>query len=397
MRYIARQAILDTESNCYGYELLYRNGYEASAHIVDWDRVLKETIDNVFLLGVESLRRSRKLFVNCTRDVLVNQSLTLFPPQSTVLEILETIEPDADVLRACGQLKAQGYTLALDDFVDNDLTRPLLDYAAIIKIDVQATSPACQIDLARSLGGNFRLLAERVETRAEYDASKELGFTLFQGYFFYRPEVVEVRDVSALNVRYTQLLDVVNRPEIDLRRAEEIVKCDPALCYRLLRYLNSAAFGFRCSINSIRHAFALLGDRELRKWVSLAAVSVLSKGKAEELLTSALLRARFLELLAPKAKCKPYNAFLVGLLSLVDGMVGMPLAKFVDQLLLPADTRCALLGRPCRLEKLAALAFAYEKADWSRCQALASELGTSESAITECYWNAVNWTQMLSV
>ena len=341
MRYIARQAILDTESNCYGYELLYRNGYEASAHIVDWDRVLKETIDNVFLLGVESLRRSRKLFVNCTRDVLVNQSLTLFPPQSTVLEILETIEPDADVLRACGQLKAQGYTLALDDFVDNDLTRPLLDYAAIIKIDVQATSPACQIDLARSLGGNFRLLAERVETRAEYDASKELGFTLFQGYFFYRPEVVEVRDVSALNVRYTQLLDVVNRPEIDLRRAEEIVKCDPALCYRLLRYLNSAAFGFRCSINSIRHAFALLGDRELRKWVSLAAVSVLSKGKAEELLTSALLRARFLELLAPKAKCKPYNAFLVGLLSLVDGMVGMPLAKFVDQLLLPADTRRA--------------------------------------------------------
>jgi EAL and modified HD-GYP domain-containing signal transduction protein len=325
----------------------------------------------------------------------VNQNLTLFPPEVTVLEILESIEPDVDVLRACKALTAQGYLLALDDFVESELTRPFLEYAKILKIDVQATSPDCQRDLARNLGANFRLLAEKVETRAEYYVAKQLGFTLFQGYFFYQPEVVQVKEVSALRVRYTQLLDVVNRPEIDLRRAEEIVKSDPALCYRLLRYLNSAAFSFRCSISSIRHAFALLGVRELRRWVSLVAVSMLGKDTPEELVKSALLRARFIELLAPKAKCKPYNAFLVGLLSLVEGMVGMPITRFVDQLALPADSRCALLGKPCRLEKLAALTVAYEKADWARCEILASELGTSESVVTECYWQAVTWTQTL--
>jgi EAL and modified HD-GYP domain-containing signal transduction protein len=122
---------------------------------------------------------------------------------------------------------------------------------------------------------------------------------------------------------------------------------------------------------------------------------MLGKDTPEELVKSALLRARFIELLAPKAKCKSYNAFLVGLLSLVEGMVGMPITRFVDQLALPADSRCALLGKPCRLEKLAALTVAYEKADWARCEILASELGTSETVVTECYWQAVTWTQTL--
>jgi c-di-GMP-related signal transduction protein len=393
---VARQPILTRDEQVFGYELLFRDGVENYFYSSDPDAASRSTLDSSLLMGLDVLCAGRRAFVNCTREVLLKDYVTLLPPQQTVVEILETVEPDPLVLSACQRLKEQGYTIALDDFAPDDPREPLTELADIIKVDFRRTTPAQQAMMIKRYGPwRRRLLAEKVETREEFEAAKKLGFVYFQGYFFRRPEVMTTHEIPANRLNYLRLLQAVSKPELDPREIENLIKTDAAACYRLLRYLNSAVFGFATEIHSIRHALSLLGEREIRRWVRLVATLGAAEQKSSELVNLALTRARFCELLSPKIQHGDSDLFLMGLLSLIDVILDAPMATLLESIPVDQETKSVLLGGASRLRPVYQLMLAQESGEWQHTAELGRQLHLKEGEVAEIYWQALQWTRQL--
>ena len=398
MKYLARQPILNRSRELFAYELLFRNGIQNSCEGIDLELASTSVLDTSFLIGFEKITAGRRMFINCPRDFLLRDYASLFPPQSVVIEILETIRPDQEVIEACRRLKQAGYTLALDDFVDSPAWAPLVELADIIKIDFQLTDRNEQRDIvSRYAGKKIRMLAEKVETQEEFTAGMQMGYTLFQGYFFCRPEVMRHRALPASKLLYLDLLRAATAPEFNIRELAPKIKHEPSLTYRLLRYLNSAAFGLRAEIRSVAHALSLLGERELRKWIAVVSVSVLADGKPDELMTVPLVRGRFCELLAPLAGLADHasDLFLMGLLSVMDAVLDQPLDSILADLPVRQEIKEALLARAGLYWRLLEIAVAHERADWEKVSALLSETEMEEDRVSELYVAAVDWSTAL--
>ena len=223
----------------------------------------RSTVDSSLLMGLDLLCEGRRAFVNCTRDVLLKDYITLLPSSHTIVEVLETVPVDESVLKACQRLKEAGYLIALDDFVAHDPRERLTDLADIIKVDIRRTTPPERVAIVKRYGPwRHRMLAEKVETREEFTVARDLGFLYFEGFFFRRPEVMTTHEIPANRINYLRMLEAVAQPELDLREIEKIIKVEASLCYRLLRYLNSALFAFSSEIHSVRHALSMMGERE---------------------------------------------------------------------------------------------------------------------------------------
>lgn len=261
-----------------------------------------------------------------------------------MIEVLETVEPDEPVLAALREMKRAGYRIALDDYVDEPRFAPLVELADIIKIDFLQTPAAARSELARRYyDGRRQLLAEKIETEAELAEAARLGFALFQGYFFGKPEMLTTEKVPVLMDTHLRIQRALSSPALDLIAIEHLIKSEPALCYRLLRYLESPGFYLQTEIMSILHALALLGEQELRKWLMLMASVVAASGEPNpEPIARALELARFAELLAPFVALPPSSLYLTGLFGQMDRIVNRPLAAIVDEVVLPQDVRAAL-------------------------------------------------------
>ena len=262
MRYVARQPIFDREEKVFGYELLFRDSLE-NCFVGDADEASRATLDRSLVIGLDVLCDGRRAFVNCTRDTLIKGLVGLLPSTTTVVEILETVTADPDVMAACHSLKEQGYIIALDDYVADDQREPLAEMADIIKVDWLLTTQPERERLMKQFGPwRCRMLAEKVETQSQFEQARDQGFVYFQGYFFRRPEMMGTHDMPANRLNYIRMLQEVSRPELDVPGLEKLVKEEASVCYRLLRYLNSAAFGFKKEIHSVRHALSILGERD---------------------------------------------------------------------------------------------------------------------------------------
>jgi len=295
-------------------------------------------------------------------------------------------------------LKQAGYTIALDDFVDSPGWAPLVALADILKVDFRLTDPKEQNAIvSRYAGKNIRMLAEKVETQKEYAAAMEMGYSLFQGYFFCRPEIMQHRALPSFKLAYLELLQAATAPEFDIKELALKIKHEASLTFRLLRYLNSAAFGLRSEIRSVAHALSLLGERELRKWIAVVSVGVLADGKPDELMTVPLVRGRFCELLAPLAGMPAHanDLFLMGLLSVMDAILDKPLHSILAELPVRAEIKDALQARKGLYWQLLELATAHERADWEKVSALVSETGMKEDQVSALYVAAVDWSTAL--
>jgi len=395
-RFIARQPIFDRQERVYGYELLFRLGLENRYTAVDADAAARDVADNFLNADAKTLTAGRKAFFNCTRDFLVNEYATLLPKEETVIEILETVEPDAEVLAACHRLKDQGYVIALDDFVDSEKFRPFVELASIIKVDFQLSgSSERQRLVAKFAPLGIQLLAEKVETRAELAEALRSGYTYFQGYFFCKPQIVASAHIPAYKVHYLRLLQAINNSELDRAEVVTLIDREVSLCYKLLRLVNSPLFGFRHEIRSVGHALALLGDRELRKWASVAAVLGLAGDDPNELVLTSLTRGRCCELLSANLGRQKgeQSLFLLGVLSLMDAMLGRPLAEIVAEIALPETVRAALLGSPNHHREALDLVKAYEAGKWGEASELASGLHQDESQLSAIYTEGIDWAQ----
>jgi EAL and modified HD-GYP domain-containing signal transduction protein len=355
-------------------------------------------LDTSFLIGLEKISAGHPMFFNCPREFLIRDYVSLFPPKSIVVEILETIHPDEEIIEVCKRLKDRGYRIALDDFVDSAKWAPLVALADIIKVDFRLTGIKEQREIvSRYAGKKIKMLAEKVETQEEFASGMEMGYSLFQGYFFCHPEMMTHRGLPSFKLTYLELLRAATAPEFNIQSLAVKIKYEPSLTFRLLRYLNSAFFGLRGEIHSVQHALSLLGERELRKWIAVVSVGVLAEGKPDELMTVPLIRSRFCELLAPLAHI-PGDAndlFLMGLLSLMDAILDQPIDSILAEMPVRREIKEALLHQKGLYWQLLEITIAHEQADWAKVSQLLSAIGMNEEQVSGLYLSAVDWCTAL--
>jgi EAL and modified HD-GYP domain-containing signal transduction protein len=391
-RYIARQPILTREQNTHAYELLFRSGPDNFFDSCSADAATAGTIDFSLLSFASSLTSGLPAYINCTRNILVRDVITLLPRDRVVIEVLEDVIADKEVLAACDRLHSSGYRIALDDYVRNPETARLLPFADIVKVDFLATNAARQAAIASEMRSRgIRLVAEKIETREQFELARRLGYDYFQGYFFSRPQMLSMQDVPCTNLSYLQILGLANSEDYDVQQLEAAILREPSLCYRLLRYLNSAAFGL-FPVRSIRHALSLLGQHEIQKWISIVVMISIASDKPGELIASALTRARICEVLAPHCGEQAAEAFMVGVMSLMDAILDCPMDVVVSQLPLTNACKSALRGGSDRLGRLLRLSVACERVAWEEISDISAELAFDEGIVWEAFRQACEWS-----
>lgn len=397
--FVARQPIFDRQKRVYGYELLYRKGNLASSDITDSDSATSEVVTNsMLLIGIESLTGGKKAFINFTRNLLENDFAVMFPPDLVAIEILETIEPDQTIITACKKLKQMGYTLVLDDFVYDQRYDPLVEIVDIIKIDFLNTPVSYRRAIIEKFKkNNIKFVAEKVETQNDFELAVDMGYDLFQGYFFSKPVIISGRDMPSNRTGCLRLITEVNQPVPDLDKIEDIIRRDLSLAFKLLKYINSASYGFKSRITSIKHALVLLGVSEIKKWVSLVALKSFSEDKPDEIIRSSTVRARFGELLSEKMGLDNLksNIFMIGLFSMIDTLTGMPLDLILSDLPLPPEVKDAILGKQGPLFNFFNMILAYEKADWVTFYSLAEKYNLDLVEVPHLFVQTLNWTDQL--
>jgi c-di-GMP-related signal transduction protein len=390
-KFIARQPILDTKLRVFAYELLFRGGPKnvfqpyanASSSVI---------ADSITLFDLQMLTGNARAFVNVDEVALRLGAPRLLPADRIVVEILETVRPTDEIVSICRGLRADGYQLALDDFMDEPELAPLVDIAQFLKVDFQLLDSDARERMAKKYcGRNIALLAEKVETRPEMEEARKLGFEYFQGYFFCKPSMMETRDISGNKLIQMQLLTAVSKPELDYEAIEELLKQDPSLLYRLLRYLNSPMLGLHSEVRSIRNAIALLGEKEFRRWASIFAVVSMMNGNSPELIRTALTRAYFCEEFSNQVGLAKDSStlFLMGLLSISDALLDRPLNQVLDSLAVSQELKTALCGGTNRLNDVYQLLLAMERAEWPKLTDCAARLGCPEETIPDSYQQAI--------
>jgi EAL and modified HD-GYP domain-containing signal transduction protein len=392
---IARQPILNAAETVIGYELLFREDREESQFVADLAGSCK-TVDNLNAIGLDILCDGTTAFVNCEHQMLLKEYFFLLSPAEVVIEIQKSVPPAPDVIAACQKLKQAGYSICLDGFVPGDLREALIPYAKFIKVDVRQVPPAGSGSIAKQFGSRCHMLAHKVGTRDSFITAQKNGFTHFQGYFFRQPQQMRARQIPASQATYLRLLQEISKPEWDFNEIEELIKREPSLCHRLLRYLNSLLLGQASPVLSVRHGLTLLGEREVRRWIRMATTLVMGQDRPSDLLCSSLVRARFCELIGAKVPHGESDLFLLGMLSLMDSILEVPIGLVVENLSLDSVTREQLLsgktGGTTILSPIYDLMVARELGDWEKVTSLGKQLNLSLFFMNKSYNEAMRWS-----
>lgn len=389
--YIARQPIYTRTMHVYGYELLYRIADEDVAVIDDPGAATANLLINTLsTIGLENLVGARPAFVNFPRDFLVGDIDQLLPANRIVVEVLETVEIDAEVLAGLQRLREQGFVIALDDFIYRPEAEPLLALTAIVKLDIRAHSYrelTAQVEQLRR--PQLKLLAEKIETQEEFDLCHRLGFNYFQGYFLSRPKVLQGRRVPSSKLTLIQLLAELQRPDMSVARLEELIGRDVGLSYKLLRYINSAFFNLPRPVESIQRAIVFLGTRVIQKWATLLTLSRMDD-RPTDLMVTAVVRARMCELLAEARGYRTVDVcFTAGLLSVLEALLDVPMARILSSLSLAPELNLALLEHAGVPGEVLCATLDYEIGNWDALHC--GEL--DGAAISKAYIEAVSWSQ----
>ena len=387
--FVARQPIYDVNNQLIGYELLYRAGDTDVAEFSDGKLASSEVILNSFVnMGIDSLVGSAAAFINITEEFILNESLTPMYENQTVLEILEDIKPTKEVVIGVKRLKDQGYKIALDDFKyssDFDELLLLSDYVKLDVISLTTIEIFEQIKFLKPF--DIKLIAEKVETPEMYAFCQELNFDYFQGFHFCKPQLVKKKHIPSNKLVVLDIFKKLENPNFDFNDLEKTVAQDAVLTYKLLRYVNSAAFAQRKEIQSIKEALILVGAETIKKWVSLILMTQLVEGKPQVLLVTALVRARMCELVAETEGKNNEQMFMIGLLSLLDALMDMEMIELLDELTLSAPIKYALLDYEGEYGETLKNVILYEQGQWNELV----KHDVDAKRYFSCYMDAVQW------
>jgi EAL and modified HD-GYP domain-containing signal transduction protein len=393
VRYVAQQPILDLRGRVHGYELLFRNGTDAFFQ-GDGNLATRTMLDNATVFGMGRLTSGLPAFLNCTAESLTQELVQVLPAGMTVLELLETLEPTPSLIKACRNLKAMGLRLALDDFVWKPALQPLTQLADYIKVDFSLTGSKERKNLIKRLKPlTLALVAEKVETQEEYAEARAEGFTLFQGYFFCRPILLQNRKVPANRLSHIEILNLLHEDSIDLNKLTGLVKRDASLTYRLLRLANSPVYAFREDIRSVQSALMVVGEDTFRRIAVLAITSELSANEPPEVLRMAFVRGRFCELAARLCGLDPTEQYLLGMLSLLSAMLRAPMEELTPALALRTQIRRALEGESNSDRVLLQWVECHERGDWAASDSAVVSAGLNPVEVVVCFGEAVEWAE----
>jgi len=399
--HLTRQAVFDRHLGVFGYEILLRSGDEdlllGPAPDQAGAKIVEGSINSI---GLGSLLQGKKAFFNMTRRMLAEDLAALLPPSQSVIEILHTLEPDASVIDRCKELKKRGYMVAVDAYTARRNMMPLMQLADIIKVDFRTTDEGEQASCVQRYGKpNVKLLADRVESHAELDRARRIGYTLYEGSFFCKPQQLVRKEIPAFKLNYLRILQKVNEPEIKYEELDGLIRQDLALSLKLLRYVNSAMFALPQRVESIRQALALVGISVIRRWVCLLALAAMSEDKPQELIVTSLVRARFCEQIGQAAGLKnvDFELFMVGLLSAVDAILDRPMLEVLADLPLAPDVKAALMGKKDGHGRVLGLALSYERAEWDKLPAAMGNLSLDVTQLPTFYKEAVAWTAQIFI
>jgi c-di-GMP-related signal transduction protein len=386
--WLGRQPILDTMAATVGYELLFRSDPGNAAQIDDQRAATAIVINHAYSeLGIAAVLGECRGFINFDGELLMSDVVELLPPERTVIELLEGLAVTQPVIERCRDLRSRGFSFALDDVVHLDeVQAPLLSIIDVVKIDVLATPADKLPELVRKAraAARVKLLAEKVDTRVQADRCRELGFDLFQGYFFARPVLIQGRRTDPSKRVLMRLLEQTLNDDTDTADIEDTFKQAPDLSYKLMRLVNSVGMGLRSPIESLSHAVKILGRRQLQRWLQvLLFANQTATDFPSPLLQMAAARGKLMELLAEKSSRDNHlhdRAFMTGILSLLDTLLEMPMTDVIGQIHLPDDVCSALVQRNGRLGRLLLIVEALERADAAE---VASLLADGDPCTTE--------------
>ncbi len=402
--FLGRQPILDRDQQLVAYELLFRRDTQNAANVTDGVMATATVIANAFTeLGIIDALGDCRGFINVDQDFLFSDVLELLPVQTVVLEILETVPPTPEVLSRCRELKTKGFALALDDViqVSREYTE-LIDLVEIIKVDLQPLTP----DELHRLTGRLKpfgkqLLAEKVDSHEQLEQCMKLGYQLFQGYHFAKPTIIAGKKLDHSQLALMNLMGLLFS-DADTLELESAFKPEPGLTVTLLRMTNSVGAGTKTRISSLRNAIDVLGRRQLQRWLQLLMfTSGTHGGTRSPLLQLAATRGQLMELMSRKlqggSQVSVDDAFMVGIMSLMPALVGLPIADIVAPLSMPAQIGAALCQQSGVLGDLLKLAIAAENGDPREMTAAIAALpGLDIDTLNHCVAQALTWAASLN-
>lgn len=393
-RYVARQPILDLRGRVHGYELLFRDGPQQLKFSGDGDLATRTILDNMTIFSLEKLTGGLPAFVNCTHEALTDRLVEVLSPSMFVLEVLENIEPTPELIRACCRLKTAGFRLALDDFRWRPGCEPLVEIADYIKIDFTLSDKEERSAIKERIHGRaVALVAEKIETQEQFRDARHEGFSLIQGYYFCRPELIENRKIPANKLTQIEILRLLREDTMDFEKLCSLVKRDASLTYRLLRLLNSPACAVRQEVRSIKSALIAVGEEGFRRIAMLAIASELNAGQPGELLRLAFVRGRFCEIAAEPCGLDAKEQYLVGLLSLLPAMLRVPMQQLTPALPLREEICIALMGAAIPERMLLEWLICHEHGQWAECDKIVDENGLDQLKLLHWYAEAVVWAE----
>lgn len=392
--FIARQPIFNAQLEVFGYELLFRlNSQSTQFGGVSSQGATAMVITGLFESGLENLIEDKIAFINFDEIFIHSEAVELIKPNRMIVEMLENIEVSVNLIERLVDIKNMGYSIALDDFAQTYQSYPLTPLADIIKYDIMVT-PLDTIanDVPAGLAQGKTLLAEKVETQDEFIKAKEMGFSLFQGYFFSKPRIAgRSFQATPSQIQYLQLMTEINADEPSFDRLADLIEQDVTLTYRLLR-LASFRAGSE-SICCIKFALSYIGLREFERWISILMIHEVSKDKPTELIKLSLIRTRFAESLAKRAGMieQEHDAALMGLFSVLDAILDQPMDMVLAEITLPESIFDALVKKRGILFPIHQLILAYEKGDWSLVETIARALKIEDYFIYHDYRESIKW------
>jgi c-di-GMP-related signal transduction protein len=387
----ARNPIFDQQRNVFGYDLNFRSGFQQY-----YDHLNpRNTPDPIPFFKFRELTDGRRGFVTASRELVLNMDTSVFPKGLVTLAVPEDIPPEQDVLDACKRLKNAGVIIAKNQIQSDKKDNPLLDLLDVARVDYKAVPEEDRqiiCDVLRKK--KVKILATGLDSAQEYENAAANGFTFFQGDYFFKPLAAPHGEIHTNKLTYLQVMNEVFKPSLLYDELAGLIEQDVSMSYKLLRFINSAWFGLKYEIKSIKHALVLLGPQEIKRWLSIAVIRDTGDDKPYELLLRCLSRAKLAEQIGeslPGFSRRASELFLLGLLSAIDALIDQPMDVVLKGLPVSASIKSALLGERGGLRDVFDVILAYESGRWNEFTETAGVIRLDESLMPDMVGIAQKW------